>query len=193
MSSSRFEVESRAFISSDRFESLRLELEGRLGRIDSVRQVTVYLEHPVDTRVQLEQARGKIWQKSGEMHGSERREIEVNLERDQALKLMEIFQNLGHAPAIFWFRERRSYRDGKFTVCLDKTIGYGLIVEVEIITDAEGIEEAKRDVGRYLRELGVEETPKSIFDSAFAEYQKNWRVATEGLDWQWLEALPGSQ
>ncbi len=115
------EVELRALLSDHDFERIRTQL----GTAQPIRQITYYLDSPVDTRIQLSSHGGKVWQKLGKIHEDAREEVEVPLSSENAKRMLHLFQNMGFAIKVAWFRERRSYvRDG-ITIALDNTVGYG--------------------------------------------------------------------
>ncbi|MCK5234462.1 MAG: hypothetical protein KAJ88_01340, partial [Candidatus Aenigmarchaeota archaeon] len=60
-------------------------------------------------------------------------------------------------------------------VCLDKTRGYGNIIEIEILCDENGVDKAREKVSSLMKKLKVAQTPKYVFDERFSYYKKNWR------------------
>ena len=62
---------------------------------------------------------------------------------------------------------------------LEKTKGYGNIVELERICDSKKKGDALALLGKRLAELGVEKTPIGEFDKRYEHYRKNWKRLTK--------------
>ena len=172
------EVEIRSFVSEEEFRKLLdfFRKHGRLIREDE--QETHYFDGPSDVRIQQSRGFSKIWMKGGKMHADAREEVEVRTDREDFPKLKKIFKSLGHQVKIKWFRERNMFVWEGITVCLDYTRGYGHIIELEKICDAGLKDDCLAFLKRKMKELGVKETPKHVFDEKFRNYEKNWKALT---------------
>lgn len=182
------EVEFRAFLSDELFDSLKQYLNNNCTFLSKEKQITYYLDYDVDTRVQISEKKSRIWQKLGVIHDESRKEIEIPLHKEDGLKMLEIFQNLGSNIKIAWFRERQSFTKGSLNIELDNTIGYGKILEVEILCKESEVENSKKIIQNFFKELGVEISNKKLFDESFKKYLENWTNLTKGLNENWIES-----
>jgi predicted adenylyl cyclase CyaB len=182
------EVELRTFVSAEQFEELRRFLSSQGRQLEHVRQITHYLDHPVDTRIQLSTEDGRLWQKLGKMHDKARQELEVTMPKQNAETILGIFRNLGFAVKVTWYRERRAYRINEITVSLDDTIGYGRILEAEILCADEEADSSYIRLKSFFRTLGLTPSDGKEFDQAFAVYLETWNEKTAHLDDKWINA-----
>lgn len=180
------EVELRSFITTDQYTRLLEYFLKQGDLLDHTRQVTYYLDHDVDTRIQISTNNGKVWQKLGKMHDSARIEHEVLMTKADAKIMLTIFRNLGFEYKVAWYRERRTFKINSVDVALDDTVGYGKIVELEILCDENQVESSNLALASMMRSLGIEPTDKRIFDEAFVDYLKNWRDRTAHLNSDWI-------
>ncbi|MBI4017406.1 MAG: CYTH domain-containing protein [Candidatus Aenigmarchaeota archaeon] len=168
------EVEVRAFITKEQYDAL-FKRFGNASNEDE--QVTYYFNGPVDLRIQQNRSYSKIWLKKGALHSDAREEVEVHVAREDFGKLEALFRALGYEIAIKWFRTRNEFTYDGATVTLDYTKGYGYILELEKIVNAESdVEKTKRELIEKMRSLGITPTPKEEFDRAYAAYKQNWRA-----------------
>jgi adenylate cyclase class IV len=183
------EVEVRAFTTKEQYDELLVKLAGSFELVEHTRQITKYLDTLVDTRIQVSTHGGRVWQKLGQMHDAAREELEVLMSKQDARRMLQIFENIGMKVKVTWFRERRSFLDGPYRISVDETIGYGRIIEVESQCEPSDVTQRRQDVLRKLHALGFEPTDRKCFDSAYSEYLQTWRERTAGLDFAWLESL----
>ena len=74
-----------------------------------------------------------------------------------------------------WSRDREEYKVGDIVVCLDRNAGYGYVAEFEkIIHEASGAEATKREILKFMKNLGVEELPQDRLERMFAHYNAHW-------------------
>jgi len=174
----KVEVELRCFISDGKYDQLLnfFKREGKLVRKDN--QVTYYFNEEGSIRTQKDGQSAKLWIKVGKLHGVVHEEIEVNFERKNFDKLERAMAILGHVPKIKWFRLRYTFRWKGISVMLDRTRGYGNIIELEIICDKKDKSKALKLLNKRLAELRVRKTTIDRFNSKYAYYVKNWRVLT---------------
>ena len=59
---------------------------------------------------------------------------------------------------------------------IDHTRGYGHIIEMEILTDEAGKQEALRALRNKFKELNIEITPREEFEKKYEEYKKSWKI-----------------
>ena len=71
---------------------------------------------------------------------------------------------------------------------MDNTIGYGKILEVEILCNEKEVEDSKKIIQNFFKELGVDISNKEIFNESFKLYLENWRILTKGLDENWINS-----
>jgi predicted adenylyl cyclase CyaB len=182
------EVELRAFLSDELFDSLEQYLNNSCTFISKEKQITYYLDFDVDTRIQISEKKSRIWQKLGVIHDDSRKEIDIPLQKEDGLNMLELFKNLGSKIKIAWFRERKSFTKGVLKIELDNTIGYGKILEVEILCKENEVENSKKIIQNYFKELGVEISSKELFNECFKKYLGNWTNLTKGLDENWVNS-----
>jgi adenylate cyclase class IV len=180
------EVELRTFLDEETYMQLLARFRSEGHDVRPVRQITHYLDSKIDTRIQLSRTSGKFWQKLGHMHDTMRPEIEIPLSRSDANALLQIMENLGFGVRVTWYRERVQFHIDRITVSLDHTIGYGRILEAEILCEAEEAEASRLTLSKFMSHLGVTPSPKSQLDSAFKEYSSDWS-RTFGLSEAWLD------
>jgi adenylate cyclase class IV len=183
------EVELRAFITEEEYEALIATLSRSSKLVEHTRQITHYLDTLVDTRIQVSTSGGRVWQKLGQMHDPAREELEILMSKQDARRMLRIFENIGVRVKVAWFRERHSFLDGPYRISLDETIGYGRILEVELQCERSDVPQRSQDVLGKLHALGLEPTERTDFDNAYSEYLRSWRERTAGLDFVWLESL----
>ncbi len=171
----KVEVEIRSFISKGQYQGLLsfFRKNARFLRRDS--QETHYLESKEDLRIQKNRYFSKIWLKKGKMHDEAREEIEIRFARDDFEKLSALFSSLGFGPKIKWFREREEFRWKGIGVCLDKTKGYGYIIELEKICRPGQEEKQLGKLKEEFKRLGIAITPKEEFEKKFSRYERNWK------------------
>jgi predicted adenylyl cyclase CyaB len=181
------EVELRSFITEQQYDDLfhRFLVQGQL--VEHSRQITHYIDHKIDTRIQLSTFGGKVWQKLGNMHDLARKEREVMMSRLDAQTMLEIFQGLGFKIKVSWYRERQIFKLGEIAASLDNTIGYGRILEVEIRCNEHEVNEKQNSLLTFLKEIDIHPSSKAVFDKAFAEYIEHWLNRTQGLNESWLD------
>jgi adenylate cyclase class IV len=181
------EVEIRAFINDEMYANLSqfFAANGRL--VEASRQITHYIDHAVDTRIQLSSRGGKIWQKLGKMHDTARRELELLCTNEQAEITLNIFANLNLPIRVSWFRKRKTFLCGEIKICLDETIGYGRIVEAEIKCNGDETRVAEKKLLDFFADMGIKPSDRETFDNAYNLYLTKWRELTRGITSKWIE------
>lgn len=126
-------------------------------------------------RIQKNNFTSKIWLKSGKLHDSYREEIEIHTDKGSYDKLQRLFDRLGYKQEIKWIRNRKESLWDEINVCLDYTVGYGYIIELEIMGSEKNKDEKLGILKSKLKELKIKETPKKEFEKAYEYYKKNWK------------------
>lgn len=171
-----YEVELRSFVSEEKYLEL-IEFFDKEAEFKAENfQETHYFDCGKDLRIQKGNDYSKIWFKEGNMHEGQRKEIELMLKKEDFEKAEELFLDLGFGIKIKWFRKRREYVWGEFSVCLDKTKGYGFIIEIEKLCSEKEKDYYEKLIREKFKELGVKITPKSELDEKFHYYEKNWKA-----------------
>ena len=181
------EVELRCFLDEEAYNRLKRSLVSRGVLEEDTRQITHYLGHPVDTRVQMSRDSGRVWQKLGRMHDTARQEIDAPMSRTAAERMYEIFMNLGFQTKVSWYRHRLVFRSDGLSVALDNTVGYGRILEVEAVCEESEFRIQEARLVELLSSLGLKASPKEDFDRAFGDYLLYWKERTAGLGPHWID------
>lgn len=169
------EVEVRSFITPEQHRKLVHFFSKTCGDSPEEKQVTYYFDCLQDLRIQKNDRFSKLWLKSGRIHDEHREEVEVMFSRDDFEKIESIIRRLGFEVEIKWFRTRRRYNWDGIKVCIDYTVGYGHIIELEKLVDEQtrdGVHELLRN---KLAGLAVAESPRAVFEERFRHYKSNWR------------------
>lgn len=169
------EVEVRSFITKDQYTRLIKYLKKVGEYLGRDEQITYYFSGRHDLRIQKNSKGVKLWLKTGKMHDTGRKEIEVRASREDFEKLKEILLLLGYKIEIQWFRVRHQFAWRRVIVSVDYTRGYGYILEIEKMTDENNKEKAGLLVAERMAELGIPLTPRSEFEKQFKYYKKHWR------------------
>lgn len=138
-------------------------------------QETWYFDGERDVRIQKSDAQAKMWMKSGAMHDSVRKETEVLFERGDFEALSEMIQALGVKIKVKWIRTRHIYIYGDITISVDHTIGYGDVVEAEIlIHEDEDPSESLARLHKLFDQFGLTPQSRDFWDHKYSTYMKNW-------------------
>lgn len=170
------EVEIRSFITKPDYENLldRLNREGAL--LDKIKEETVYFEAKNrDLRIRKNEEEAFLILKEGEIHDASREEIEIKLRVDDFHKIKDLLNKLGNKDSVRWFRKRIVFKWDDVKVFLDDTKGYGLILELEKIGNAKNKAKIYKYLEQKMKSLGVNTTPRKVFEKKFKYYKKNWR------------------
>ncbi|VVB77096.1 Uncharacterised protein [uncultured archaeon] len=117
----------------------------------------------------------KLMIKLGKLHDAVHEEIEIGLAGKDFENIGRALSFMGFEPKIKWFRLRNTFEWKGVSVMLDRTRGYGNILELEKICDSKKKAAVLGTLESLLAELGVERTPKEVFDCRYAIYKKNWK------------------
>ncbi len=179
MNKNNIEVEIRSFISKKQYEDLLkfFKKEAKLKKED--KQETIYFDSKKDLRIQKNNLTTKIWLKKGKIHDDFREEIEIHTKKEDFEKFQDIFKTLGYKKEIIWIRDRKEFEWEETKVCLDYTVGYGYIIELEKMSNIKEKEKVLEILKSKLKKLKIKETPKNIFETAYEKYKKDWKKIIE--------------
>jgi adenylate cyclase class IV len=94
-----------------------------------------------------------------------------------------LVNEIGFCTKIKWFRIRRKYLLDCVDISLDYTVGYGYIVEAEVIIDNDkNLQNAKEKVYALFNKLNVKVTPEAIFTKKYNDYKMNWSKYTKNIN-----------
>ncbi len=172
---SKIEVETRSFLSDEEYARLLAFMESDAEHVKDDEQETVYFSGDKDLRVQKNSTGAKIILKGGKIHDEHREEKEVSFKKEDFEKMESILVGAGLEVEIRWFRKRKEFKWMGAKVCLDRTRGYGNIIEIEIMCDEDGVDDAREEVSLLMKGLKVSQTPKYVFDERFNYYKNNWK------------------
>ena len=172
---SNIEVESRAFLSEDEYARLISFMESNAEHVKDDEQSTFYLSGENDVRLQKNSFGAKIIRKGGKIHDDYREEIEVKFKKEDFDNMVAAVCAAGPEIEIKWFRRRKEFLWKGTKICIDKTKGYGDIIEIEILCGEDEVSDARKKVAELMKELEVAQTPRYVFEERFNHYKKNWR------------------
>jgi len=174
----KVEVETRSLITPAEYARLTKFLKKNAVLVDRDSQVTHYLNDDGSLRVQRNGSSAKLMLKRGRLHSAVHEEFEVRFARGDFGKLGAMLSAMGFPPRTKWFRLRHTFRWKGISVMLDRSRGYGNIIELEKICSPKEKGAAIRLLEARLSELGVKRTPEKEFDRRYAHYRRNWRRLT---------------
>ncbi len=174
----KVEVEIRSLISPAEYARLMgfFKSEGRL--VSRENQVTHYLDDAGSLRIQRNDSFAKLWLKKGRLHDAVHEELEVRFGRGDFPRLEEMLSEMGFPARTKWFRLRHTFRWKGISVMLDRSRGYGNIIELEKICSKKEKDAALRLLETRLSQLDIARTPEKEFDRKYACYRRNWRRLT---------------
>lgn len=173
------EVETRIFISDDEYDAIKDALDNDSKFVGKLEETTIYFSGAKDLRMRKDQEDAFIIMKEGKMHDECRQELEVRISREDFDDMVGIFQALGYAVEIKWFRKRLAYENEGIRILLDDTKGYGKILELEKLAEKGQEKKAYAQLEQMMKRIGFDRTtPKDEFDQRFEYYKKNWKELT---------------
>lgn len=176
------EVELRTFINKESYEKLLDKLKNE--RIDEEKQITTYYNCKQDFRMMETKKYCKLWLKEGKIHDDARKEYEVMIDKKYLNSLKGMLKQLEYEPEIKWYRNRKTLDYKKVKLTIDYSVGYGYIIEGEILVDnAEKIDNAKQIIKNVFEELDINEiSEKKVFDEKYNDYKINWKDYIKEVD-----------
>lgn len=192
------ETEKRVWLTDEQYNELLIKLGFNSSRPE--RQVTIYYDakgkdlRGKDLRLMQTVTKSKIWFKRGGMHDSCRDEQEV-IFASKFYQQAEIILGEFFDVKAMWFRERYSierYKNHKNAeLCLDRTINYGSILELEFLT-SENTEDTEKQrysklIDSYLDEFKLIATDKKFLDDKYESYIKTWKTKKNPNVSRWLK------
>jgi len=175
MQENNIEVEVRSFISPRQYEELIQFFRANARFVNEDYQITYYFSGENDLRIQKNNFFAKIWLKKGKIHDEFREEIEIKFDRNDFERMEAALFAMGFEVSVKWFRKRLVFEWSGISVMLDFTEGYGYIIELEKMCTENEKEKAYEELKLMMKELGIELTPKEVFDEHFEYYKNNWK------------------
>ena len=173
------EVELRSFISEDKYNELINKYNA-----NTQKQITYYFNSEQDFRMMKTKECTQLWLKTGKMHEESRLEKVVKVDNKYRADLESMLNLLDYDVDIKWYRTRSKIAlDQNAEMCIDYTIGYGYILEIEKqVEDEANVEEAKALLRKDFENLGINVSEKSDFDTKYKDYVQNWKEYTKDVD-----------
>ena len=173
------EVELRSFISEDKYNELVKKYNEK-----AQKQITYYFNCKQDFRMMKTKEYTQLWLKTGKMHEESRLERVVKIDNKYRSDLESMLELLDYEVDIKWFRTRTKIKiEENAEICIDYTIGYGYILEIEKqVADESKVEEAKKLLENDFANLGIEVSKKEEFDARYKDYVQNWKEYTKNVD-----------
>ncbi len=175
MNKNNIEVEIRSFVSKKQYSDLSKFFNKKAKLIKKDKQKTIYFDSKQDLRIQKNNSTTKIWLKEGKIHDNFRKEIEIHTKKGDFEKWQDIFKTLGYKEEIVWIRDRKEFKWEDIKVCLDYTVGYGYIIELEKMSSEKKKKEDLKNLNLNLKKLGIKKTPRKDFEKAFKTYKRDWK------------------
>lgn len=168
------ELEKRIYLSDAQYEDFKTFFD--LVNVVPERQITTYYEIPgKDLRLMQTSSYCKIWLKGGKIHDICREEKEVYIDKNYSSEIEDILIDVFDIKTR-WYRERYKFKYKDANICLDRTINYGCILELEImIEDTPNILLAENTINAYIEELGLHDTDVSFWNDLYSNYVAHWR------------------
>lgn len=173
------EVELRSFISKEKYDELIAKYN-----VEAQKQITYYFDTKQDFRMMKTKDYTQLWLKTGKMHEESRLERVVKVDNKYRNDLESMLELLEYNVDIKWFRTRTKINlEDNAEMCIDYTIGYGYILEIEKqVSEDVKVEDAKKLLEKDFSTLGISVSKKEDFDSKYNDYVKNWKEYTKDVN-----------
>lgn len=177
------EVEKRSFITKEKYDELITYFKSNNYLIEEERQITSYFKGDIDFRLMNTPNYLKLWLKKGKIHDDAREEMNVIIDKKYENDLFRMLETLGYEVEIKWFRKRIQLQYQQFDVTIDYSIGYGYIVEFELMVNEEvNIDQAKKELQSAFKKFNIDDSSKEEFNSKYNDYKNNWLEYTNDID-----------
>jgi predicted adenylyl cyclase CyaB len=177
--SKNIEVEVRSFIDEAQFSTIKEKLDQSAEFVKALEEVTVYFSGEKDLRMRRSGDEASVILKEGKIHDDYRREFEIGIKYEDFDSMTKLFDSLGYAVEIEWYRKRLEYKRDEVKLLLDETKGYGRILELEKMVEEGGETAAHAELTHTLQEFGITDpTSKEEFDKRYEYYKQNWKFLT---------------
>lgn len=179
------ELEKRIYLSDDQYKDFKKFFN--LTNVVPERQITTYYEIPgKDLRLMQTCSYCKVWLKGGMIHDICREEKEVYIDMTYSNEIEAILIDIFDVKTK-WYRERYRFKYKDANICLDRTINYGCILELEImIADNQNELLAENTINSYIEELGLQDTAVSFWNDLYNTYVANWKSFSFPEKKSWL-------
>jgi predicted adenylyl cyclase CyaB len=108
-------------------------------------------------------------------NGISRLEFETEVPTLTLEQLDQLLIDAGFSYQAKWSRERKAYKTGDTTVCLDKNAGYGYLAEFEgLVKNADQKDQVQKKLRQLMKDLGAEELAQDRLERMFAHYNAHW-------------------
>jgi len=170
------EVEIRSFISKEKYFELidYFTKNSKLVKIE--KDETEYYADQGAVRLWQNETEAKIILKSGDIHDDQREEQEIKIKREEFPHLQKMFSRLGIEKQIKWKRTRHTFSSDGITIQLGDNVGYGYIIELEIMSSVESKDESIEVLKKKLSNLKIPLTSKEEFKASYETYKNNWKT-----------------
>ena len=175
MENKNIEVEIRSFIDDKQYNNLLLKLKIDAEFIKEIDEETIYFSGDKDLRLRNNKKEAFMILKGGNIHDDHREELEVKFNIADFDNMQKLLECLGHKIEIKWFRRRLEFRKDDIKILLDRTKGYGNIIELEKMVQSGEEENVHIKLEKRLKKLGIKISTKKEFNYAFEYYKKNWK------------------
>ncbi len=108
-------------------------------------------------------------------NGISRLEFETEVPQLTLDQLDQLLVDAGFSYQAKWSRERKAYKTGNTTVCLDKNAGYGYLAEFEgLVENADQKDQVQKELRQLMKDLDAEELAQDRLERMFAHYNAHW-------------------
>ncbi|MFH1456256.1 MAG: hypothetical protein ABIF40_04890 [archaeon] len=169
------ENEVRGLISRNKYQDfLKLfSREGELVKVDE--QLTYYFKGDQELRIQQNLSHAFVQVKIGGINSEQKQKITVRYAHEQFPELKLLFLNLGYEINSVWKRKRHEFRWGGVKVTLNDTLGYGCLIDMEVMSQEQNPEIVNELKNKFCS-LGIEPTTQEVMDDKFEWFQRHWKT-----------------
>ncbi len=169
------EVEARCLITEKKYNQLIKYFDKNAKLLEKFHDETAYIDGKESMRLRRDEKNSYIILKSGKIHDEFREEIEIKANRNDFKNLEKLFSAINHPVSVYWDRKRRVYLWRGFKSFLDKSRGYGCMLELEKICNKNNQEVSYNKMLQALKTIDLEPTDKQKLNKKFNNYLRNWK------------------
>lgn len=169
------EVEARCLITEQKYNQLVKYFNKNAKLLEKFHDETAYIDGKENMRLRRDEKHSYIILKSGKIHDEFREEIEIKADKKDFEKLEKLFCQINHPVSVYWDRNRRVYLWSGFKTFLDKSKGYGCMIELEKICNSKTQNNAYNKMLKLLDLIDLKPTNKLELNKKFNFYLKNWK------------------
>ena len=176
------EVEIRSFISEEKYLELieHFNKEAKLIKLEN--DITEYYADQGAVRLWQNEKEAKIILKTGDIHDEQREEHEIIIKKEDFQIMQKMFKSLEIEKysclvvSANWKRTRYTFMSEGITIQLGDNVGYGHIIELEIMSSPESKDKSIEILRKKLADLNIPITPKEEFKASYENYKTNWKT-----------------